>query len=717
MAHDLTRRNHTSMNNHRICLSVCMLLTIALVSTSVALAATRLGDAGLERQHFEDEQAYPQMDHWAKTGVENGIPADAGRDKYQVIEVTTAEELVKAINSVEGSTMIRLAKGRYELEKPVVLKSGTILQGVDKNEVILIGRLSISKAENVGIEKLTLQRAASDEGKHEIIPPEKHAFRRITKGIDLKDPAAIEITESKNCWLDDVVTKTDRHPLALRKSSHITLRAIKMPAQEGIIPRGSVIIDESDYVLAVGNVWQNLRLIHVSGPSHWLVFRSLISGAGFYFHESDRLQGLLIEDCYVLTPPGYPFAAITKGPMPMGPDSVVMNMKAFRQGTDAIDHQLLDEDTPYSINRYQTRNNGEDDGPRKRFLSRYVYKKLIAEESTRNDHQVIEPQWDKPPKDVPVMKIKSLATMDRWVWSGNLGQKAVDTKLSDLLEQPLVPGTKRKLVDQEVEISLTQKEELDDDFVADPADYNRRYGQFGEASVAPRGGNVSFLKHVGNDWKGGLVLQRVIHIPGRPTLVPDIRMVGSEGKLFLNDQPLKEGQLLTLKPGYHVITAFVRLNRAMPLIRSASLELSFQLVPEPGPVYRSLSGPVPEWKSLYPYRAEVDLLADERPALQAWNEYFQNVLRKAPFPDIKAHTAELASKYKGTHVGWLLQCVGDVYTGAPHDEGKKLTPKQWSQLSDYYMQAGLAVRTWTINKSIRPPKLREYYPERAKEVK
>ena len=85
------------------------------------------------------------------------------------------------------------------------------------------------------------------------------------------------------------------------------------------------------------------------------MIRSAVLGCGLNFADSDKVNGLLLEDVHFLLPPGHPFMALSKGPFPMGPNNFMINCTMYHQGTDAISRQIMEPGVAYEIHPYAYR--------------------------------------------------------------------------------------------------------------------------------------------------------------------------------------------------------------------------------------------------------------------------------------------------------------------------------------------------------------------------
>lgn len=675
---------------------------------------TRIGDAGLPVID-EPSDAYPQRRHWAQAGVEGGI----GDPGPVVAELAEGDDIQAAIQSV-ASGVVQLAAGRYALSEPLAMKSGVVLRGEPGRTVLLFGRrgpvagVRFDGVHGGALEGVTLRYADPEA----LADAPHHQRGRYASSPDFEPggPAAIEVHRSDNCWMQDVTVESAHDaPLSIRDSRHCTIRRVTF---DGTLNRGTtagaVRVADSEYLLLAGLRARGVRMIRFQGPTQWCVLRSSVLGCTVYLAEADRVRGLLIEDVHFLFEPGYPLGPIAKGHMPAGPDSRLVNCTTvYHHGTDALAGQLIEPRRVYAVNRYGERTQlSLSDGSvtASRLVSPLQVTKVLAAGPTGRRRPVdIPAAWDQRPPNVPVMTLRDRAVVDDWVWTGPVSASMDQLDVASLVSPPLQPGQSRQIAGKAVDVGLTPAAAGRPRRKPNPAHVQQMVGRFGRRALPPPGGEVHLLGRAGGDWQAGIVLQRVVHVPGRPVISYDAKTVGLGLRVFIGKTELAEKRLYRLQPGWHAVTVLAQLDKAMPLVTKAVLGLRFSLhdPPEAATVVRA--APRPEAGYLYPYRPAVDPLAGERAALAAWGDYFEQ-LRTIPFPDRIGRTRELIDTHAGTHVAWVARRIADIFEKAPHREQDELTRQQWGRLADYYQKQGLVERTWQIQKIKKPGTYREYYP-------
>ncbi len=678
----------------------------------------RLGDAGLTRLAMDHPEHYPLRDTWATVGRTGGIAPPAPAN----LTVPLGGDIQQAIDKLDTG-VVELAAGEHNLEAPLTLKSGITLRGAETGATLRYGQdgnptaITLTQARDAAVVNLTLLYT----GPHTPDPEADPTHYISAPGFTPTDAAAIQFTSTRDCHLDRITIHNPlSHPIALRDATHCTLRDITVT---GVRNRGhgsgELILHASDHLLLTALRLRDVRLIRITGPSKYLVFHGMVSGAGVYFDEADLIEGLLFEDCHWFFTPGYPFAPFAKGPMPMGPGSLIINNSVYYRGTDAVHRRVFEQGRPYAINRYATRDNAPTPGgeDRVRFISPYTYQRLFEPTAEQGATVTIAPAFDAAPAGVPVMQIHNSAPMNHWVWTSNFPGGTDDIDITDVVKPPLQPATSRTIGKREVEVTVVGSAPPADDLAGrEPANLQQVIGRWGMPGIPPRGGKLELLDQAGGDWEGGLVLQRLVHVPGKPTLTFDARLVGVRGRFFINTTPLTADTPFTPEPGYHLITALLSFERKTTMITSASLAAKFNLIPEPGPMIRTTPVPKPAVGRIYPYHPGIDPLDGERTAIQDWPTYFNKTLRTVPAPDRLKATQAMIDQHPGSHVAWVLDTVKLILAEAPYDEDAQLTALQWGELSDYYRRRGLFERHWAIDKAMKPAKYRAYYPDKAKEA-
>ncbi len=693
--------------------------------------AHRFGDAGLEPVDEELADLYPQQAKWTKCGVMRGIPKLEGRN---ALAVASGESIQKAIDEADAD-VITLAAGQFGIDQPIRLKSGVVLRGSAPGTTIRYGgqtehaAIVMENLKDAGVEDLDLVYADPrnwGSGGHRA--PGVYAN---APGFAPGAPPAILIENCTDTWISDVtVLDALSEPLRVQGSNHCTIRGL---TAHGVINRGNgageIAIANSHNLLLTGLNLRGLRKITLEGPVTWSVFRGMISGCGVYFVDSDRIEGVLFEDCHFLFRPGHIFEPLAKDPMPMGPDCLITNSSVYHHGTNGLAGNVMQPRLPYSINPYAdrvTHNAITGASHRHSLVSRLTETLDPAKSITAKPRVAVGAQWKQPPTGIPVGKIRNQAIMDDWLWTTSVGPRADTLDIAPLLKQPLQPGQKRQIDGRTVAVDATDASRGDADRF-DPLSRQKFVGKSGMRAIQPPGRPVPLVDRVGGDWQGGLVLQRVVHIPGGAALGFDITESGCETRAFLNDIAIDDKHIYEVEPGHHVVTVLARMYRPPALsdvIKNASVAVRFSLeMPEAANKIEREVRP-PDNGFLYPYIA-ADPLGEEREGLKAWTPYYER-LRSAALTDRTPATRALIDEHKGRHVAWIARRVLAILEDAPLPESDDLTGPQLSELAEYYRRQGLPERGWGIGRWVREenkrrsklkmPKIdmpthRAYYPD------
>lgn len=673
-------------------------------------ADKRIGDPGLTPYADAAAQHYPQRDAWLKAGVTGGIESGEAS-----ATVAVGEDIQAAIDAAGDGAVIELAAGEHTLAKPVTLKSGVVLRGAGDGATLRYDGPTAITATGVtgaGLENLRVVHSAEP-------PQQSDQFYASADGFKPPDAAAVMFTDASECWISDVtITNAPSHPLALRRSKHLTLRGVTMHGVQNRGPgAGSLVIDRCDGLVLAGISIRGLRHIHLTGPATGNVFRGMVTSAGVFLDDADYIADNLFEDCHFLFRPGNLFEPFAKNRMPLGTGNVVFNCTAYHYGTDAMGRNVLLPGKVFVLRPNEVKPNADKYARKNErgFLTPYTYVQTLPPREDTVPR--IAAAWDAPPQGVKLATLASNAPMDSWAITGSIGQAAYDVPIAELVKSPLVPGTSRELAGQSVDVFWVEPKAkpVMGTFTQAP-NANRNMGQFGWNAMPPGGGKMELLDRVGGDWEGGLVMQRIVNIPGTPRLAMKQRLVGNKAKVYLGTTEVKEGEPFVLEPGVHAITALVKVDRPTSMIQNVGFEVSFELLPEPEAPFRVLTVPVPDNGTVYPFNPGVDELADERGGLGAWRGFFTGTLRSKPDPKFPDKVDVFIAEHPGTHVAYVAEGIRTIIANAPYQESEDLTVWQWGELFDYYARSGMPERMWAGNKAKKGAKdYRQFYPEQVKE--
>jgi hypothetical protein len=339
----------------------CCLLAQHIPLEKPPQTPVQIGDPGWEWDPNRADPAYPAMQEWAKAGVEGGIPLRADLPIRWVLGPN--ESLQMAIDAVKkmGGGVIFLKKGIYELKQPIQVLSGVILRGEDKKGVEIrvylkapffknqVGKepltaISVTDAEKVGFEDLTIRYAAADFEPYDRSDPNGAWDRRIYHGPETRDTNLyvnlLIFWRSRNCWVDNCqFLWAGAHPLGAFRSEHLTFRNnfidrayIKQDSHHG----GYYGCWGSKYCLFFNEKVSRIRHFALmnEGCKYNVVYACQFE-VDVNFHSKDDGHNL-VEACSIKTPNWHSWDAIAKGTPdkhgPPGPGNLLFNNIAQSKG-------------------------------------------------------------------------------------------------------------------------------------------------------------------------------------------------------------------------------------------------------------------------------------------------------------------------------------------------------------------------------------------------
>lgn len=296
----------------------CLLFGIALLSACLAWFApapvptVNVADPEVLFDSDKLDPQFPDMSHWARAGVQNGIPHR--EDTPIVKELSPGNDLQTAINAVAAQNkrgVILLSAGRHPITQRLDLKSNVILRGTDRTSTILENRLRshvrndtdivgicFRGATNAGLEELTITHPVVEainpvvyEGKYE----------NNINGIDDLLVGHLNILKSVDCWVDGcqfLFAGTD--PIIVDNSVHITLRGnlVKGSFNKGGDGNGYYEIRRSQYVLCASERVIGIRHFSIQEKARYNVVLDSYFEVDVNFHGLDGGHNL-IENCWI----------------------------------------------------------------------------------------------------------------------------------------------------------------------------------------------------------------------------------------------------------------------------------------------------------------------------------------------------------------------------------------------------------------------------------
>ncbi len=321
----------------------------------------QIGDPGWEWDPKRADPAYPDMQEWAKAGVEGGIPFRGDLPIRRVLGPN--EPLQAAIDTVKkmGGGVMLLQKGIYELKQPIRVPSGVVLRGENKNAVEIrvllkapffknqkgarpLTAISVEDAEKVGFEDLTIRYAAADFEPYDRSNPNGEWDRRVFHSPETRDTNLyvnlLIFWRSRNCWVDNCqFLWAGAHPLGAFSSEHLTFRNnfidrayIKQDSHHG----GYYGCWSSKYCLFFNEKVSRIRHFALmnEGCKYNVVYACQFE-VDVNFHSKDDGHNL-VEACSLKTPRWHSWDAIAKGIPekhgPPGPGNLLFNNDAQSKG-------------------------------------------------------------------------------------------------------------------------------------------------------------------------------------------------------------------------------------------------------------------------------------------------------------------------------------------------------------------------------------------------
>lgn len=182
--------------------------------------ALNVGDPGVTVDYSKLDADYPQMERWAKAGVEGGIPFTTDFQKTNMINPGSSADINSAISAMKSTLeagekgLVILKNGSYNINASVVMQSQVSLIGESRDEVVCSISMdggeafSFNNVQRCGIYSLTI-RGSWPEPKYDwnYGIDENREFTNDNISVRLKNG-------TKNCWLDNVkILNSARDPL------------------------------------------------------------------------------------------------------------------------------------------------------------------------------------------------------------------------------------------------------------------------------------------------------------------------------------------------------------------------------------------------------------------------------------------------------------------------------------------------------------------------
>lgn len=695
------------------------LIIALLTGTAGALLpaeSLRIGDPTSVEVSQTDRDYYPLAPVWAAAGVPGGIPAI----DQLAVSVPAGGDIQATIDAHE-SGVILLAAARYELTSPLRIadKQGLVLRGAtDGTTLTFTGPALTITGSAVGIEGIDFVHADPEallQAGHL-----RSGVYRDAPGFDGEPTPTISLADCHGSWLSDVaVRQAVSDPLHLVGSKACTLRNLHL---DGTLNRGTnhglLRIHDCEDLLVTGLRVDGLRGIRLVGPLRHSVFTGAALGAGFQLREGRSLQGLLFEDCHFLLPPGSFWKPFSKGPDPLGPESVMINCSAYHHGTDAVvGGVLMEPGEPYVIQPTSSR--GRFDPRRRQYEpARLVERMQLARPHPEERNTQPAVAIDNPTIEVPdhaaFIAASNQHLLHRFLSSGPIPMELAEGDLVELNRQPLGAGQTRSLGPDSTPVTFTALPDEVKHFPPplDPMHVAKMQAKFGVRPTQPTGASIDLLAAVGGSWNKGIILQSILRLqePVRLRFDRD-GTTGCRLRFWAGESLIEDGRTYDLPAGDIPLLLAIRVFRPGPFIRQSRLSLQMELVDDGEEKQIWVDTPKPTGGRLYPTTATVDPLAGERAGIRAWFDFF-TAHRGEPYPGLQGDLQAIIDQHPDSLAARHVAEVLAIIAAAPHDEtAGDLSAEAWGELADYYERAGLPERKWGIGKTKNPAKIRTYYPD------
>ena len=269
------------------CLSPLAFLLAVSLCLCVRAADVRVGDAGCKPDPARFDDTYQDMKDWAAAGVRGGIPDRADGKIFKTLK--PGDDIQGAIDSAAkaGGGVVLLSDGTYPLDKTILLRSGVVLRGQDKEGVVLqceiksnepakkLATLRLTDVKHSGLEDLTIQNGIVAllglNAYHEKLTGPKDD----AQGNSSLHVSGVVLERAEDCWVDNCdILHSGSHPFN-GQGSHVTVRDTLIDGAfnkgDGTDPAGSGNV----YFIFNNGLMYNCTVKNVR---HALVLRDSLSG-------------------------------------------------------------------------------------------------------------------------------------------------------------------------------------------------------------------------------------------------------------------------------------------------------------------------------------------------------------------------------------------------------------------------------------------------------
>jgi hypothetical protein len=262
-----------------------------LLAVSLCLCAraadVRVGDAGCKPDPARFDDNYPDMKEWASAGVRGGVPDRADGKIFKTLK--PGDDIQGAIDTAAkaGGGVVLLSDGTYPLDKTILLRSGVVLRGQDKEGVVLqceikssepakkLATVRLTDTKRAGLEDLTIQNGIVALLGLNVYHEKFAGPKDDAQGNNNLHVSGVVLERAEDCWVDNCsILHSGSHPFN-GQGSHVTVRDTLIDGAfnkgDGTDPAGSGNV----YFIFNNGLMYNCTVKNVR---HALVMRDSLSG-------------------------------------------------------------------------------------------------------------------------------------------------------------------------------------------------------------------------------------------------------------------------------------------------------------------------------------------------------------------------------------------------------------------------------------------------------
>jgi len=276
---------------HRVrCL---LLLSLVMCPFVVAAAEPRVGDAESIPVPDRFDGNYPDMKEWALAGVRGGIPARAGLKVASTLK--PGDDIQAAIDAAASPAnaadappaVVLLSPGTYSIKKPILLRSGVVLRGQNKEMVVIENTMRsaqvnaasytirLADIRRAGVEDLSLRHEEVARLGLAVYAESVAGAANDAKGVKDLHVGGVQIDDSEDCWIDNInILHSGSHPLAVG-GRRITVRDTLIDGAFNKGEQGAPAGSGNVYFSVSGGLFYNCT---VKNTRHCLVMRDTLTG-------------------------------------------------------------------------------------------------------------------------------------------------------------------------------------------------------------------------------------------------------------------------------------------------------------------------------------------------------------------------------------------------------------------------------------------------------